>query len=172
MGGGEVPNGFPHPNPTISYWQLPPHHIANCRTTPTLPTSVADYVIVGSGVSGAAVAYKLLSCNPKLSIVMLEARTAASGASGRNGGHCRAGWWLNFKKYAAAFGEEEAIKFEQLEEHNVQDMADFVQEHAVDCDFQDVETQIAIQMMMPGQKYWRSYSLGIKPGRGGQTRNH
>lgn len=42
--------------------------------------------------------------------------------------------------YSAAFGEEEAIKFENLEEQNVRDIADFVREHDVDCDFQDVET--------------------------------
>lgn len=141
MGGGEIPRGFPQPNPTVSYWQLPPHAIANHRTTPSLPTSTsADFIIIGSGVSGAAVAYKLLSRDPSLSILMLEARTAASGASGRNGGHCRAGWWLHFKTYAAAFGEEEAIKFEQLEEQNVLDIARFVHDHGVDCDFQCVET--------------------------------
>ena len=141
MGGGEVPEGFPHPNPGASYWQLPPHKIANHRTTPDLPTSTTfDYIIVGSGLSGAATAYKLLSRDASLSILMLEARTAASAASGRNGGHCRAGWYLNFKKYAAAIGEDEAIKFEHLEEQNVQDMADFVRRHAVDCDFMDVET--------------------------------
>ena len=141
MGGGEVPKGFPQPNPTISYWQVSEHPIANHRTTPSLPTSTTfDYVIIGSGVSGAAVAHKLLSRDPSLSMLMLEARTAASGASGRNGGHCRAGWWLNFKKYASALGEEEAIKFEQLEEQNVQDIADFVRDHKVDCDFQNVET--------------------------------
>jgi glycine/D-amino acid oxidase-like deaminating enzyme len=141
MSGSEIPKGFPQPNPTVSYWQLPPHPIANHRTTPSLPTSTtADYIIVGSGVSGAAVAHKLLSRRPSLSILMLEARTAASGASGRNGGHCRAGWWKNFKKYAAAFGEEEAIKFERLEEQNVLDIANFVRDHAVDCDFQHVET--------------------------------
>jgi glycine/D-amino acid oxidase-like deaminating enzyme len=144
MGGGEVPKGFPHPNPTVSYWQLPPHLIANHRTTPSLPTSTTiDYVIVGSGVSGAAIAHKLLSHSPSLSILMLEARTAASGASGRNGGHCRAGWWLNFKKYVDAFGEDEAIKFEQLEEQNVLDIANFVQDHAVNCDFENVETSDA-----------------------------
>lgn len=141
MGGGEVPRGFPHPNPTISYWQIPPHPIANHRTTPSLPTSTTfDYIIVGSGVSGAAVAYKLLHRDPTLSILMLEARTTASAASGRNGGHCRAGWWLNFKEYATAFGEDEAIKFDQLEERNVLDIADFIEEHDVDCDFQPVET--------------------------------
>ena len=141
MGGGEVNPGFPHPNPTVSYWQLPPHPIANHRTTSELPTSTRfDYAIIGSGVSGAAVAYKLLSRDPSLSIIMLEARTAASGASGRNGGHCRAGRWLKFKEYAETFGEDEALKFEKLEEENVQDIADFVRTHNVDCDFQDVET--------------------------------
>ncbi|KAL9109982.1 MAG: hypothetical protein Q9227_005505 [Pyrenula ochraceoflavens] len=140
-GGGEKPAGFPHPNPTVSYWQIPPHHIANHRTTQSLPTSKTfDYVIVGSGVSGAAVAHKLLSRDPSLSILMLEARTAASAASGRNGGHCRAGFWLNFAQYLAAHGEDEALKFERLEEENVQDMANFVRDHQVDCDFRDVVT--------------------------------
>jgi glycine/D-amino acid oxidase-like deaminating enzyme len=141
MGGGETPKGFPVPNPTKSYWQLPPHHLANHRTTSSLPTeAIWDYVIIGSGISGVATAYKLRSRNAYFKILMLEARTAASGASGRNGGHCRPGWWLNFKEYADAFGEEEAIKFETLEEQNVQDIADFVHERNVECDFQDVET--------------------------------
>ena len=141
MGGGEGLPGHPHPHPTVSYWQLPPHPIANRRTTPTLPTSTNfDYVIVGSGISGAATAHGLLSRDPSLSILMLEARTAASGASGRNGGHCRPGFWLNFKQYVNAFGEDEALKCERLEEETVQDIADFVKEHSVDCDFQDVET--------------------------------
>ncbi|KAF2480846.1 FAD dependent oxidoreductase [Neohortaea acidophila] len=133
--------GFPVPNPTTSYWQLPPHRIANHRTTPNLPTTTTfDYIIIGSGISGAATAYKLLRRNPSTSILMLEARSAASGASGRNGGHCRAGWWTNFKKYAEAFGEEEALKFEALEEGNVRDIAAFVREHEVECDFRAVET--------------------------------
>lgn len=84
-------------------------------------------------------AHKLLSRDPTFKILMLEARTATSGASGRNGGHRQAGWWMNFKKYANAFGEEEALKFESLEEQNVQEIADFVLKHDVDCDFQEVE---------------------------------
>ena len=90
--------GFPHPDPTTSYWQVPPHRIANHRTTPDLPTNETfDYIIIGSGVSGAATAHKLLSRDPTLSILMLEARTAASGASGRNGGHCRPGSWKSIR---------------------------------------------------------------------------
>ncbi|THU83290.1 hypothetical protein K435DRAFT_570043, partial [Dendrothele bispora CBS 962.96] len=50
----------------------------------------ADAVIIGSGISGALTAYSLLTSSkvPK-SVVMLEAREACSGASGRNAGHCR-----------------------------------------------------------------------------------
>lgn len=75
---------------------------------------------------------------------MLETRTAASGASGRNGGPCRPGWWLDFKEYVKASGEEEAVKLENLEEQNVQDIVSLVHEHGVDCDFKDVETADAL----------------------------
>lgn len=141
MGGGKTLPGFPCANPTQSYWQTTPHRIASHRTTEEMPTDhVFDYVIIGSGISGAAVAYKLLDRDPSTSLLMLEARTAVSGASGRNGGHCRAGWWENFSRYTNAFGEDEALRFEKLEEMNVRDIAAFVKEHDVDCDFRDVET--------------------------------
>jgi len=45
-----------------------------------------DIVIIGSGLTGALIAYNLLSLpGPKPLILMLEARAAASGATGRNG---------------------------------------------------------------------------------------
>jgi hypothetical protein len=81
---GIIPPGLPRPNPTIPYWQDPPDPIADVRTTDELP-STADYVIVGSGISGAAIAKNLLESRPNASVVMLEARQACSGATGRNG---------------------------------------------------------------------------------------
>lgn len=79
-----IPPGLPRDNPTPSYWQDPPDPIADHQTSLDLP-SQADIVIVGSGISGASIAYNLLSADPALKIVLLEARQAASGASGRNG---------------------------------------------------------------------------------------
>ena len=76
--------GLPRPQPTISYWQDPPDALAGLRTTDHLPEHV-DIVIIGSGITGASIAYNLLVKQPKLSVVLLEAREAASGASGRNG---------------------------------------------------------------------------------------
>lgn len=133
--------GFPHPNPTESYWQNPPHRIANLRTTPELPTEdTFDYVIIGSGVTGAATAFKLLERDPELSVLMLEARTAASGASGRNGGHCKTGDWKKVKDWVEAYGEDEALKIGKLEQDCADDMAEFVRTHNVSSGWQDVET--------------------------------
>lgn len=86
----KIPVSLPRDNPTQSYWQVPPDDIADLRTTPHLPGS-ADVVIVGSGITGAAVAWNLLqddngtSSDSPGTVVMLEARQACSGATGRNG---------------------------------------------------------------------------------------
>lgn len=131
--------GFPVPNPTKSYWQTPPLPIANHRTTPDLPPT-AEYVIVGSGITGASIAYKLLVANPSANILMLEGRTASSGATGRNGGHCRAGRYLSFADDLAKYGKEEAFKLEALEKANVQNVAQLVKDLDIKCDLVACET--------------------------------
>ena len=79
-----IPVTLPRSNPTTSYWQDPPDEIADHRSTATLPEE-ADVVIIGSGITGAAVAWNLLESDVKRTIVMLEARQTCSGATGRNG---------------------------------------------------------------------------------------
>ena len=84
---------LPLSNPTTSYWQLPPDpEFSSYRQAATVPET-ADTVIIGSGITGACIAHNLLY--PELSssgekqdagkIVLLEAREACSGATGRNG---------------------------------------------------------------------------------------
>ncbi|KAH5097290.1 hypothetical protein HBI38_157810 [Parastagonospora nodorum] len=133
--------GFPVPDPTQSYWQVPEHRIASLRTTEELPTNKTfDYVIIGSGLSGAATALKLLNRNPELSILMLEARKASSGASGRNGGHVKPGDWKIIKEWVETYGEDEALRIQKLEQDCVDDMADFVKTYNVSSGFHEVET--------------------------------
>lgn len=79
-----IPPTLPRPDPTISGWQDPPDAIANLQSTVELPET-ADVVIIGSGISGASIALGLLDANKGLNVVMLEARRACSGATGRNG---------------------------------------------------------------------------------------
>ncbi|KAE8540238.1 hypothetical protein D1P53_004178 [Cryptococcus gattii VGV] len=94
---------FPQPfTSTVSHWQatnrgnssLFGHHKEK-----TLPEHVIDYVVIGAGMAdvlmpsrsiGASTAYHLT--RPGVAdgetVVVLEAKDVASGATGRNGGHC------------------------------------------------------------------------------------
>jgi hypothetical protein len=82
--------GLPCSNPTKSAWQIPPDPLQNYRSTERLPTDILDVVIIGSGFSGASVAWHLLrgDGHPRqtaFKALMLEARDVCSGATGRNG---------------------------------------------------------------------------------------
>ena len=82
----KIPVLLPHANPTKALWQEPLAAMADLRSTKELPQE-AEVVIIGSGITGAAVAWNLLTDmdSPLGSVVMLEARQACSGATGRNG---------------------------------------------------------------------------------------
>ena len=128
----QVPPGLPRPNPTQSYWQTPPSPLATHRTTPTLPTT-ADYIIIGSGISGAFIAHTLLSKNPSAHVLMLEARQACSGATGRNGGHTKAASYRSFLDHEREWGIAEAVKIARMEHANVLATHAFAREHGIEC---------------------------------------
>jgi FAD dependent oxidoreductase len=97
MGGGKNQHDndlLPPPDPTPSYWRSEPHWTDEHRSTPSL-SKECDILIIGSGMSGVSAAYHLLRDvewpEGRPSVVMLEARQACSGATGRNGGHVRFG---------------------------------------------------------------------------------
>lgn len=76
---------LPSPKSTASFWHSEPSRfLLGHRTTPELPTS-ADVVIVGSGITGASAARFLAEDerSKDLHILMLEAREACWGATGR-----------------------------------------------------------------------------------------
>ncbi|OAA55771.1 FAD dependent oxidoreductase [Niveomyces insectorum RCEF 264] len=95
------PPGLPRPSPTRSFWlEDPPYPELVDIQSAELPVQ-ADVVIIGSGITGVAVAWSLLaehaekteektSMSPPPRVVVLEARQLCSGATGRNGGHIKA----------------------------------------------------------------------------------
>jgi NADH dehydrogenase FAD-containing subunit len=83
------PSPVPVPNATLPFWRTQLHPLDKYRSTEELPTQ-CDVLIIGAGYSGVATAYHLLDFDDgneeaKPTIVMLEAREACSGATGRNG---------------------------------------------------------------------------------------
>ncbi|KAF2482818.1 FAD dependent oxidoreductase-domain-containing protein [Neohortaea acidophila] len=90
---GPRPSAPPTTHSTNSFWHSEPSALlTGHRSTRDLPRT-ADVVIIGSGITGASVAHHLLTSThgegkKGQSVVMLEAREACWGATGRNGGHC------------------------------------------------------------------------------------
>jgi glycine/D-amino acid oxidase-like deaminating enzyme len=134
-----IPPGIPRQDPTESYWQSPPDPIALEGSTSDIPTS-ADFVIVGSGISGALIAWNILHRSRNASIVMFEAREASSGASGRNGGHTKAASYRTFRHHADEFGIDEAIKIAKLEYQNIVDTHKFAEDHDIACESRPCDT--------------------------------
>ncbi|MCJ1481284.1 hypothetical protein MMC06_001441 [Schaereria dolodes] len=128
-----IPPGLPRSCPTISYWQDPPSFIATHRSSPLLPTAV-DVVIVGSGIMGATLAHTLLSRSSPPKILMLEARTACSGATGRNGGHTKCASYRSFLDNMQCLGEEEAAKIVRLEYACMKAVHAFARKNGIDCE--------------------------------------
>ncbi|KAK8011599.1 FAD dependent oxidoreductase [Apiospora arundinis] len=74
----------------------------------------ADIVIIGSGITGAVVAWRLAQQQPDLRVVVLEARGISSGATGRNGGHICRPEVFDYRELATTFGPEDALRIRGL----------------------------------------------------------
>lgn len=133
-----IPVTLPRENPTQSYWQLEPDEIADLRSTISLPDK-ADVVIIGSGITGAAVAFNLLNDGAS-NIVMLEARQACSGATGRNGGHTKAASYRSFLGHQQEYGTATAVKIARMELANIRAVHAFAKEHGIQCDSTPCDT--------------------------------
>merc|ERR1712000_80437 len=114
---------LPSASPTHSYWHSQPSQtLLDHRTTSQLPSSAAT-VVVGSGITGAFVARELIE-NGASDVVMLEARQACWGATGRNGGHCQPLLYLT---------KPHIGRFELGTYHFLQDL---VRKETIDCSWE------------------------------------
>ncbi|KAG7824886.1 hypothetical protein KL920_005425 [Ogataea angusta] len=111
---------FPSKETTLSYWigEADPR-LAKHRTTEELPEE-ADVLIIGSGFSGASVAFNLLEQTDE-KVLLLEARDVCSGATGRNGGHMRSYYHHDQYEFSQNYGQKTAahIAMYEHEELNV-----------------------------------------------------
>lgn len=82
-----VETGLPVKESTLPFWRTQLHELDSHRSTENLPLE-CDLIVIGAGYAGVSTLYHLLNSGDApdpSSIVMLEAREACSGASGRNG---------------------------------------------------------------------------------------
>ncbi|KAM3420855.1 hypothetical protein BST61_g4094 [Cercospora zeina] len=114
---------LPHPNPSESFWQLPPSQLSS-HQSPTLPTKTT-YAIIGSGITGCSIASNLLSTLSSDSpshLTILEARTLCSGATGRNGGHLVSPLPESFSTFEKYAGKEATTKIARFANRTLESM--------------------------------------------------
>ncbi|RKL33615.1 hypothetical protein BFJ72_g9839 [Fusarium proliferatum] len=151
----QSPTGYlaslPVDNPTKSFWQSEPDPvISNYQSAEFLPS--ADVVIIGSGLSGAFIAHQLLSSsspNRPKSVVVLEARNAASGATGRNGGHIKPDCYRGFTSYSILHGTDVAKAQCEFEAANYQETARFIHENNLAAEVDLVQYRSADVYLTP-----------------------
>lgn len=129
---GIVDPGVPSPNGTTPFWHSAPHPRANHRSE--WPMGIADVVIIGAGITGMSLVRTLLKKRPDLNIVLIEARGLCSGATGRNGGHCKTMTFAMWEDRKRSFGIEEAIRISAFEHAHLGAMAGAIRDDGVDCD--------------------------------------
>lgn len=135
---------MPVANATSSYWMDdPPFPEVNLNQKP-LP-DIADYVIIGTGITGLGAAKTVLEISHNqhtempLRVVALDARDVCGGATGRNGGHIKANPYREFaqlKKTLGADKAKEALAFMRLHYDMLKELGKSVPEGEV----RDVET--------------------------------
>ncbi|KAJ5151577.1 hypothetical protein N7492_009872 [Penicillium capsulatum] len=124
--------GLPRQTPTESYWQHIPHPLAETQSA-SLPAET-DHAIIGSGITGLAVAKTLLEQHATATVTVLEARTLCSGATGRNGGQMAANAGEEYMHLAETHGAAIAGQIVSFTLRNLDQM------HVLMEDYDAVET--------------------------------
>ncbi|KAL1597797.1 hypothetical protein SLS60_008284 [Paraconiothyrium brasiliense] len=138
---GRIPVGPPIANPLHSYWQHPKSPLASViEPECSDPTQPYDYAIIGSGISGTMTAYNLFKTNPSARIVMIDAREICSGATGRNGGHTKAGSYRTYLQHKKELGKDQALKLARLEYANIIETHALAKELDIECENQVCNT--------------------------------
>ncbi|PYH36189.1 sterol homeostasis protein ARV1 [Aspergillus neoniger CBS 115656] len=131
---------FPVDHSLTSFWRSEPDPLDNFRSTESLPET-SDIVIIGAGYAGASTAYHCLERSRLVSaeqpsIVILEARQACSGATGRNGGHLKPDVFNRIGNLAKEYGLEAAAEVAAFEMEHVSVIEDLVKKEKIDCDLE------------------------------------
>ncbi|KAF9480280.1 FAD dependent oxidoreductase [Pholiota conissans] len=131
--------GVPQLNSSVPYWSIPLSPVAQHGKDKELPL-YADVVVIGSGISGTSVAKALLDhvrgdpdskyVEP-LKVVMLEARDACSGATGRNGGHVVPNVYTEYFQLKKAYGAPMAREILRFRLSHISTLIDLAEEEGL-----------------------------------------
>jgi hypothetical protein len=176
---------LPVENSITPFWRTELHELDSHRSTDLLPAD-CDILIIGGGYAGIAAAYHLLAGDGPIerkSVVLLEARQACSGATGRNGmasfnppwveqradhyigGHLRPSVYPRLLYYIEKYGREAAEGLADFEFDHVPAIADLIKKEGIECDFEltrsyDIYTDVE-QAEAAKKSYLKLKEMGV-----------
>jgi len=111
-----------------SLWasQMPDYHPGG----PLRQTIDADLAVIGGGFTGVSTAYHFSRRYPEKRVVLLEAKTLANGASGRNGGMI-----LNWLASMYGYSPEITQRVYQVTRAGIKMIADIIQRHQLSVSY-------------------------------------
>lgn len=104
---------------------------------------VADVAVVGGGIAGCSAALHLAQRGYR--VVLLEARFAGYGASGRSGGQTIFGLAASQKALKEQVGAEDARRMFDLSIEALDLTASLIREHRIECDYRPGHVHVAIK---------------------------
>jgi glycine/D-amino acid oxidase-like deaminating enzyme len=119
-------------NGEVSFWFA--HEGARPTRSSLDGGQTADVCIVGAGLTGLWTAYYLKKADPSLRIIILEARFAGFGASGRNGGWLTNAIAGSHDRYAKTHGVAAARMLQKLYSESVDEVIDVCREEDIVAD--------------------------------------
>ncbi|KAK6854916.1 FAD dependent oxidoreductase-domain-containing protein [Apiospora arundinis] len=136
--------GLPVSIPTTPYWTRDPPYPDLVKHQSAELLREVDIAIIGSGISGAAVAYSLLHSSKGSSVekmVVLEARDICSGATARNGGHIKTAPWAVYPRLAKHVGKDRAIALTRFQRKHLDLLLELCNATGIDAaEAREVET--------------------------------
>jgi gamma-glutamylputrescine oxidase len=123
----------PVPRDDFSFWVRTPDPLPSVGLDGDVR---ADVAIVGGGFAGLSAAYHLMRENPAAEIVLVEAHSVGSGASGRNTGILRPGVGGSYSALCKRVGEIEARKLYAATVQAVDHVMAMIREERLECEFE------------------------------------
>jgi glycine/D-amino acid oxidase-like deaminating enzyme len=112
------------------FWLDEPHQ----DHPPLIGDITVDAVVIGAGICGVSAAYTLEK--EGLKVALIDSRSIASGATGRNAGFILQGTAERYNRAIEVMGHTKAKAIHSWTILNHERMAQVIKEHNIDCDYQ------------------------------------
>jgi glycine/D-amino acid oxidase-like deaminating enzyme len=134
---------------------------------PALPGDAdADVAVVGGGYTGLWTALSLLTIDPHLRVIVVDAHEVGFGASGRNGGWCSALLPMGLGAVRASHGTDAAVRLQRAMFATVDEVGRVAATEGIDCHFAKggyvhlARSPVQAERLRHELRDWREFGFG------------